>query len=139
MRQEIPDVDILAGLVARLEYKEGWRFELVDLDRGQGSKGLTLRILLTCKDSYHPDKTFQVNHYMIVPAAAYNEQSWRRWLLDQVLLVERHEACEFFKIGGHRPYAPHHGPGFDPYQIFEHGRMEDAQTTFRGERFYAPV
>lgn len=36
---------------------------------------------------------------MPVPAAAYNEQSWTRWLLEQILLVEKHEAMEFFKGG----------------------------------------
>jgi hypothetical protein len=44
------------------------------------------------------------------------------------------EACEFFKIGEHRPYAPHHGPGNNPYTIFDHGTREDAETTFRGEK-----
>ncbi len=135
MRQVAPDPKVLASLVEQLEYKAGWRFSLEDINRGQGSEGLTLIIHLTTKDSYNPDTTFQVVHYMIVPSASYNEASWKRWLFDQILLVERHEACEYFKIDGHRPYAPHHGPGFDPYQVFEIGTLEDAQTTFRGEHF----
>ena len=135
MKQVAPYPALLADLIDRLEYKEGWRFQLVDLDRGQGSEGLTLIINLTCKDSYHPENTFRVNHYMIVPPAAYDERSWLRWLLEQILLVEQHEACEFLKISGHRPYAPNHGPGRDPYTIMDQGTAEDAQTTFRGERF----
>ena len=47
--------------------------------------------------------------------------------------VERHEACEFFQIDGERPYAPHHGPGNDPYIVFDHGTDEDVRTSFRGE------
>lgn len=92
-------------------------------------------IHLSTIDSYDRTRDFHVVHYMLVPPAAYNEQSWKRWLFDQILLVERHEAAEFFQIDDFRPYAPHHGPGFDPYQIFEHGDQQDAQTTFRGEKF----
>jgi hypothetical protein len=125
----------LAKLVDRLHYKEGWLFWLQDLDRGQGSEGLTLIINLTVPDSYHPEQTMRVDHYMIVPPAAYDERSWCRWLLDQILLVEQHEACEFMRIDGHRPYAPNHGPGRNCYSIMEQGTKEDAQTTFRGERF----
>lgn len=136
MRQEAPDPTILRNLIKKLNYKKGWSFWLDEnLDRGQGSQGLTLVIHLSVPDSYHPDQTFNVVHYMIVPPAAYNERSWCRWLLDQILLVERHEACEFFQIDGHRPYAPNHGPGNDPYTIFDQGFKEDAQTDFRGNRF----
>jgi hypothetical protein len=91
-------------------------------------------INLTGPDSYHPERTIRVNHYLIVPAASYDERSWRRWLLDQVLLVESHEACEFFQIDGQRPFAPNHGPGRDPYTILELGTVEDAETSFRGVR-----
>lgn len=93
-------------------------------------------MITTCGyNSYHPDRgeTYRVNHYMPVPPAAYNRQSWQRWLLDQFLLVERHEACEFFTIDGERPYAPHHGPGNDPYIIFDHGTDTDRRTSFRGQ------
>jgi hypothetical protein len=135
MRQAAPYPRLLANAIGYLKYKPGWQFELTELDRGQGSEGLTLIICITCPDSYHPEKTMRVNHYMIVPAASYDERSWIRWLLEQILLVEQHEACEFFQIGGHRPYAPNHGPGRDPYTIMDQGTKEDAQTTFQGESF----
>src|SRR3954466_16082814 len=121
MRQVAPFPAILADLVARTRYRDGWSFDLSDIDRGQGSEGLTLVICITAPDSYHPKQSIRVNHYMTVPPAAYDERSWRRWLFDQVLLVEQHEACEFFMIDERRPYAPHHGPGNSPYTIFEHG------------------
>lgn len=106
------------------------------MDRGQGSKGLTLCITTRGVDSYHPERgeTYRVRHYMPVPPAAYNEKSWRRWLLEQILLVERHEACEFFKIDGIRPYAPLHGPGNDPYIIFERSTTEEIRTRYTGEK-----
>jgi hypothetical protein len=133
MRQEAPYPVALADLVDRLAYKAGWRFTLTDLDRGQGSQGLTLVIDVDTPDSYDPERTIRVAHYMVVPPAAFDERSWRRWLFDQILLVERHEACEFFTIAGDKPYAPSHGPGNDPYLVREVGTDEDRRTSFRGE------
>ncbi|HVX56447.1 MAG TPA: hypothetical protein VHA37_01835 [Candidatus Saccharimonadales bacterium] len=132
--QKAPFPEILDTLVNKLKYKPGWVFDLGRIDRGQGSEGLTLAIYIDCVDTYNPDRRIRIVHYMPVPPAAYNEVSWKRWLLEQILLVERHEACEFFQIDGSRPYAPHHGPGFDPYQIFEHGELQDARTNFLGQK-----
>lgn len=119
MTQEAPYPQLLAELVARLSYRPGWTFALQYIDRGQGSKGLTLDIVTSGYNSYHPDQgqNYRVHHYMPVPPAAYDERSWRRWLLEQLLLVERHEACEFFVIDGEHVYAPSHGPGNDPYIV----------------------
>lgn len=135
MRQTAPEPDVLYELVDQLEYRPGWTFHLGDIDRGQGSEGLTLDIITNGYDSYHPERGehYRVHHYMPVPPAAYDRRSWQRWLFEQLLLVERHEACEFFKIGGDRPYAPHHGPGNDPYIVFDHGTDLDVRTRFTGE------
>lgn len=130
--QRAPFPDALKSLIERLDYK-GWTFDLVNRDRGQGSRGLTLDIFPVCQDSYNPGRGLNVVHHMLVPPAVYNEVSWRRWLFEQVLLVERHEACEFFKIDGKRPYAPHHGPGNDPYVVFERGTDEEARTMYTGD------
>src|SRR5271157_4329951 len=111
--QKAPYPIILADLVKRLVYRPGWTIRLVpDLDSGQGSEGTTLIITTKGYDSYNPDEGqhYRVNHYMPVPPAAYDERSWRRWLFEQFLLVERHECMEFFSIDGKRPFAPHHGP-----------------------------
>ncbi len=142
MIQQAPDPTVLAELVAALVYRPGWRFVLAHIDRGQGSVGLTLDITTLTANSYHPETcdtcqsvvtNYQVHHYMPVPPAAYDRRSWQRWLLDQILLVERHEACEFFQVDGTRPYAPHHGPGNDPYIVFDHGTDTDTRTSFRGD------
>jgi len=154
MRQIAPRPDALYDLVSRLQYRPGWEFSLLDLDRGQGSAGLTLIITTQGYNSYRPEygETYHVNHYMPVPPAAYDERSWRRWLFDQLLLVERHEAMEFFafrvvsaehpgeftsledeQCGLVRPYAPSHGPGNDPYLVRELGTGLDQRTSFRGE------
>lgn len=135
MRQEAPHPQVLFDLVAKLAYRPGWRFILKDMDRGQGSFGLTLDIITLGYNSYHPDRgeTYSVHHYMLVPPAAFDERSWRRWLFEQCLLVERHEAMEFFQIDGKRPYAPHHGFGQDPYIVWEIGSEEDQRMSFRNE------
>src|SRR5258708_5778221 len=134
--QKAPYPTILEDLVKKLKYRPGWTCRLYStLNRGQGSEGLTLIITTLGYDSYHPDKGqhYRVNHYMPVPPAAYDERSWRRWLFEQFLLVERHECMEFFVIGTKRPYAPHHGPGNDPYIVFDHGTAVDTRTMYTGE------
>jgi hypothetical protein len=133
MRQEAPYPAELDSLVGSLTYKDGWSFLLRELDRGQGSKGLTLVITVTTVNSYPPHEPLRVAHYMPVPPAAYDERSWQRWLFEQILLVERHEACEFFTLDGDKPYAPSHGPGNDPYLVREVGTDLDRRTSFRGE------
>jgi hypothetical protein len=147
LRQVAPDPAPLHWLVGRLEYRsrEGWQVWLEDMDRGQGSEGLTLVVQRCGPDAYHPGRTLRVNHYFIVPAAAYDARSWRRWLFDRLGDVDTHERMEFFILhdppgSEHvtRPYAPSHGPGNDPYLVREIGTLEDAETTFRGEHSPQP-
>lgn len=83
-------------------------------------------------DAYHPDVARPVYFYFPVPAATYDERSWKRWLLDRLLDVELHETIEHFQIGDERPYSPSHGPGNDPYMIREYGTDEDRRTSFQG-------
>ena len=108
---------------------------------------MTLAITIAGPDSYHPERTIRVAHLMPVPPAAYDERSWQRWLFDQILLVERHEAMEWFVLAipdapagtwawrdrEVRPYAPTHAPGSDPYLVRELGTLLDQKTSFRGE------
>lgn len=134
MRQVAPFPAELERLVRALKYRPEWIFSLRDLDRGQGSAGLTLIIDVVTTNSYPPHEKIHVRHFMPVPPAAFDTRSWRRWLLEQCLLVDRHEACEFFEIDGDKPYAPSHGPGNDPYLIREVGTDEDRRTSYLGER-----
>lgn len=141
MFQEAPFPYELADLVENIKYKPEWIFKLVDRDRGQESIGLTLVVTtLTHESIYNDDNddtSFErwpltrVNHFFIVPSASFNRSSWQRWLLDRVIEIETHEACEFFRINGERVYAPHHGEGEDPYTIWQVGTPEDAKKTFR--------
>jgi hypothetical protein len=124
----------LEWLVRACKYREGWKFVLKpDSDRGQESEGTTLEIIIDCVDTYAPDQDIRIRHLFIVPAASYNMRSWRRWLFDRILDVEKHEAMEFFQIDGARPYAPNHGPGHDPYIIFEEGTVQEKRTSYLGQ------
>jgi hypothetical protein len=136
MHQEAPYPVVLEGLVTQVRYRPGWTVKLADIDRGQGSKGLTLIITTRGYNTYHPEdgETYRVNHYMPVPPASFDRRSWLHWLFEQFQLVERHECMEFFQVEGVRPYAPAHGPGNDPYLVLTYGTAEDAETSFRGDR-----
>jgi hypothetical protein len=170
MRQYAPYPTVLAKLVKNLRYRPGWSFELKTIERdpadthGGAAGGLTFvgitgswewteldgsRHYVGAEDAYHPGTPRPVYFYFPVPAATYDEQSWRRWLFERILDVERHEAMEHFQIGEegdfvlpngervmevvHRPYSPTHGPGRTPYVVFEVTTDENKRTSFRGE------
>lgn len=124
----------LDRIVEHLEYRAGYEFRLAEIDRGQGSKGLTFMVLSDQFDTYRPENRLRVWHYFPVPPAAYNRQSWLRWVLDRLVEIETHEACEFMVVDGRRPFAPNHGPGWDPYTVRELNTAEAAETSFKGER-----
>lgn len=133
--QEFPFPYALRDLVLALEYRPGWTFTLTYMDRGQGCKGLTLDVVTLGYNSYHTDQgqNYRVHHYFPVLPAAYDRDAWQRWLLDCLIQVESHEACEFFVVDGVHPFAPNHGPGRNPYVIHEYTTDEQRRTRFTGE------
>lgn len=134
--QTAPLPEELLNIVYGLEYRPGWKFRVDQVVRGQGSTGLTFCVSTLGYNTYYPERgeTYRVMHYFPVPPAAYNRESWLRWVLDRIVEVETHEACEFMQVNCFRPFAPNHGPGWDPYQVRELNTTEAAETTFRGER-----
>jgi hypothetical protein len=149
MHQVAPYPDVLAGLVARLKYRQhlGWEVRLEDdLQRDKPgrhageSRGLTLVVTRCGPNTYHPDQVMAVSHYFPVPPATYDLRSWQRWLFDRLGDVDTHERMEDFAVADSpgsehvtRPYAPSHGPGNDPYLVREVGTDLDVRTSFRGE------
>jgi hypothetical protein len=137
--QIAPFPTALQEIVDIMEYRPGWRFKLEHIQRDDptaehsGAEGLTFIVITMGYDTYHPERGehYGVYHYFVVPAATYNRESWLRWVLDQLVKVETHEACEFFRLVPEtvpgepdeeravRPFAPNHGPGWDPYGIRE--------------------
>lgn len=136
--QDAPFPALLAGLVERLTLEPGWSVRMHHMTRDTGTadqgSGLTLTITTVSYDTYHPERgrNYRVAHDFIVPAATYNEQSWTRWLFERYVDVLRHEGMEFFRLDDYRPYAPNHGPGFDPYQVREESTDLDRRTQFTG-------
>lgn len=130
--QTAPYPVVLEELVDACTYRDEWELKLWHLDRGQGCSGLTLSVFVEVPNSYPPHAPIRVHHLFPVPAAAYNRESWRRWLFEQLQLVERHEAMEFFEVDQVKPYAPNHGPGHDPYTVREVTTDEARRTDFRG-------
>jgi hypothetical protein len=117
MRQTAPFPADLAALVGEISYKPGWSFTLRDCGRHAGAEGLTLIVSVETVDSYDHGKPYTVTHYMWVPPESYNRRAWSRWLLEQILMVERHEALENFAVNGKRLFAPGHGGGDSPYYV----------------------
>lgn len=138
--QRAPYPAELAELVELVSYREGWQVILRDEVRdpadthGVESAGLTLSIITRTVNSYPPHEPMRVRHLFAVPPATYNRESWQRWLFERFLDVERHECMEFFTIGEVKPYAPNHGPGWDPYLLTTvEATPVDRATSFRGE------
>jgi hypothetical protein len=124
-RQQGPEqtLEHLGAIVSELAYKPGWSFWLSygprDSEHLSGSLGLTFCIRAEVPNSFNPEQQTHVLHLMAVPPANWDRRTWTRWALEQVFLVEQHEAMEFFAVGESHPYFPAHGPGADPYEVRE--------------------
>jgi hypothetical protein len=127
-RQVGPDdaADILADVVAQTTYKPGWTFELREVERGQGSEGLTLLISATVPDSCNEGAQVGFCHLFPVLPAAYNREAWTGWVLECISMVERHEALEWFRVNGEQVFFPSHAPGDNPYATYRVRTTEQA-------------
>lgn len=129
MRQEAEYPMALRTAYEDLKVYDGWSFELKHITRGQGSVGLTFSIFVSAEDAHHPGHMAHVQHPFIVPAAAYNAETWERWLRDRCLDVLGHELGEHFRIGTRRPFQPLHGDGQDPYVVPYYPAEADRDTS----------
>jgi hypothetical protein len=132
----------LAAMVSRLAYKPEWRFWLYQGPTFAASthpfqasnnvintastsvqvywedEPLFLVISLETEDSTRPGKRIIIEHTFLVPHPSY-KGSWKRYLLNCILDVERHESMERFAIGDEKPFFPEHGPNARLYDIIE--------------------
>ena len=137
MRQVAPYPHELADLVARGRFRPGYEIRLQPHE-DQGCSGLSLVVRSAEMNAYHPDKPRPVDHFFYVPTAAYNRESWRAWLFARLRSVSKHEDMEWYREVDddgteHRPYAPIHAPGWDPYLITVTAPEDAKRTSFRGE------
>lgn len=98
--------------LTKIRYKPGWHF-FVEMIRNEPN----LTISTTTQDSYHPEvDDYHTAHHFVVPNdVVMNEKELNRWVFDCILLVELHEAMEFFQVDGMRPYAPIHSRAAGTY------------------------
>jgi hypothetical protein len=109
-------LEALRSVVAQVAYKDGWRlwveYKARPTEHYAGSEGDTLCIHADgVPDSTRPGETTMIEHWIAVPPTSWERAAWERWVLDQLVLVETHEAMEFYAVDGHKPFFPAHGPG----------------------------
>lgn len=92
------DEEPLNKILERFTYKPSWTFTICE---GR----LFIRALAPDTDDH--TKIIPINFQTSIPRFRTPDYPWDRWLLDQILNVERHEAEEFFKIDGVKVFDPH--------------------------------
>ena len=93
--------------VDHLSYKPGWKFKL------GGPGGRFLCVFATTPDSLSPERQRTTQHMWEIPPLEGRDLI--RWVFDRLLDAERHEAAEFFRVGGVAPFWPNHQDEGDPY------------------------
>lgn len=101
-----------AGLIEAIRYKPGWVLKL----GGPGRRFLC--VFATTADSADPTRHRCTQHMFELPTGL-DHRHLVRWIFDQLLLAELHEAGEFFAVDGFRPYFPHHQDEGSPYELVE--------------------
>lgn len=118
--------DVLRALLPEVSCKPGWTFRFESTNDGP-----RVVISIPVSDSRGGYLTRIDNHFA-VPPTTWNARSWRRWLFECCLGVERHELGEWFRHGSERPFAPLHAPGEDPYTQHEFRLERDAHLDQAG-------
>lgn len=104
---------MLAGFVAALSYKPGWKFKLA----GPGNRFLC--VYAVTPDSLHPERLRTTQHQFEFPDPLPEYRELCRWVRDRLVQIERHETCEALSFAGVRPFWPHHQDEGSPYEDVE--------------------
>ncbi len=105
--------DVLETALQTITYKDGSRFAL---NRDDESNWARLDFFMHLPNAFRDDRADRYTRFeFLVPIATYDQENWTRWVFVCIKGVEIHEICEWFRVNGERPYAPHHGNGEDPY------------------------
>ena len=99
--------------VSRLSYKPGWTFKI------GGPLGRYLCVFATTPDSGDVANMLCTQHQFEMPADMSDGREFWRWVFRCLLLCEQHECGEFFRVGSHRPFMPHHQDEGSPYELVE--------------------
>lgn len=108
-------------LLKDVTYRDGWKLSVFAIGShdGVGRIYSALKIEIECEDSQKDDKKIQLEHRFQIPPFLMDEDETLRWILDCIITVERHEACEWLKVKGVSPFLPDHDFDGDPYRIPE--------------------
>jgi hypothetical protein len=101
------------AVVASLRYKPGWTFKVA------GPDGRLLCVYATTPDSSHPQRLRTTQHQFELPPDGLTDREFVRWVFDQLLLCEFHEAAEFYTVDGFAPFYPNHQDEGSPYDLVE--------------------
>jgi hypothetical protein len=93
-----------------LGYKPGWRF------RRGGPNNRYLCVYAHTPDSWRPWRMRFTQHQFEIPDGL---DDWPAWVLERLLEIERHEACEFLQVDGRRPFYPNHQDEGSPYELVD--------------------
>jgi len=115
MWQTAPFPHDLVQAVGGVTYKD-WSFTIDYYEREVGGEGLTLRIRFQAEDHATPGVAVFLIHDFEVPARILDMPSWQRWVFDAIMLAERHESMEEFKINGQPVFFPEHKSTSDMYE-----------------------
>lgn len=102
--------ETLRRLVGSLTYKPGWRFKV------SGPNVRMLCIFATTPDSDDPSRQRTTQHQFEIPDSLDDPE---RWIFDRLCDAERHEVGEFLRVGGFRPFMPHHQGEGSPYVVVD--------------------
>jgi hypothetical protein len=105
--------DPLAGFVASIAYKPGWRFKLA------GPAGRWLCVYADTVDSQAQHTTRITQHQFEFPDPVPSQRELCRWVLEQLHAIERHETAEFLRFDGVAPFFPNHQDEGSPYEHVE--------------------
>lgn len=100
------------NLLSKVRYKDWLLFS-----DGSGFLSISLRVT----NNLNTVETVDLTHLFSIPTDILlgTKAQMRRFILDSILKVEAHEACELFRYEGEPIFFPDHSPGGDPYAIVE--------------------
>ena len=101
-----------SALVASLRYKPGWSFKVA------GPLNRYLCVFSTTPDSDRPSSSRRTQHQFELPDGL-DGRALARWVFERLLDCEYHEAGEFFRVNGERPFMPNHQDEGSPYERVE--------------------
>lgn len=114
--QTAPYPQALEDIAKKVAYKT-WALNVDFYDRETAGEGLTLRIRFPAPDSREPEGPviFWI-HDFEVPARTLSREAWQEWVFDCIMLAERHEAMEAFRVDGKQVFFPAHDAESDMYK-----------------------